>query len=74
MKTLRRFIQLKVGMIFNVFCQILQLLNLRVVSDPDRCRENYTIFFYHFYMIICLVEWFSNGENYMLIALPVFEI
>ena len=25
-------------------------------------------------MIICLIEWLSNGENFMLNAFPVFEI
>ena len=57
-----------------MFCKCLQLLNLRAVSDPDKCRKNYKIFFYHFYMTICLIEWFGNGGNFMLIACPVFEI
>ena len=52
----------------------LQLLKLRVVKDTDKCRENYKICFYHFYMIICHIEWYSNGENFMLIAFLVFEI
>ena len=63
---------------FNVFCSLfvcccfLQLLKLRVVSDPDICRENYKIFFYHFYMIICHISSFSNGENFTVNAFPVF--
>ena len=54
-----------------LFLFFLQFLKLMVVSDPDRCRENYIIFFYHFYMIIRLTEF---GENFMLKAFPVFEI
>ena len=69
------FIHLKVGIIVNIFCRfLLQLLKLSVVSDPDKCCENYQIFFYYLYMVICLIEWSSYGKNVMLIAFPVFEM
>ena len=67
-------------MIFNVFRSFVVVVFATfenegsTTSDPDKCRENYKIFFYHFYMIVWRTEWFSNGENLMLIAFPVFEI
>ena len=45
---------------------------MRVASDPDECSETHKICLYHFYMIICLTEWFSKGEIFMFIAFPVF--
>ena len=53
---------------------ILQLLKLGVVSDPVKCGTIYEIFICNFDMNICLIEWFRSGENFMLIAFPVFEI
>ena len=53
---------------------MLHLLKLGVVSDPDKCSTIYKISIYNFDMNICLIEWFSNGKNFMLIAFPVFEI
>ena len=57
-----------------VWYRFLRRLKLGVISDPKQHRKNLAITFNKFYISICIIKFWINGEKFDSIALTVFEI